>query len=80
VIGPATSAPFRLTLFGGFALKDSEGQLIALGLRKAEGLLAYIATMPDHAASRETLATLLWGDFAQAKARQNLRQTLLDLS
>ena len=77
---PATPAPFRLTLFGGFALKDSEGQPIALGLRKAEGLLAYIATVPDHAASRESLATLLWGDFAQAKARQNLRQTLLDLS
>ncbi|HMB76161.1 MAG TPA: AAA family ATPase [Kiloniellaceae bacterium] len=76
----AVERPFRLALFGGFTLKDPEGRLITLGLRKAEGLLAYVAAAPDQVASRETLASLLWGDFSQTKARQNLRQTLLDLS
>ena len=70
---------FRLTLFGGFTLRDPEGQLITLSLRKAEGLLAFLATEPHQVASRESIASMLWGEFAQAKSRQNLRQTLLDL-
>src|SRR5215213_6922647 len=45
--------------------------------RKARGLLAYLAMAPGHAASREELATLLWGECSDQQARQSLRQSLL---
>ena len=73
-------AKLRLRLLGGFHLEHESGEPIALHLRKAEGMLAYLAVAEGHAASRERLATLLWGEFAQARARQSLRQTLLGLT
>ena len=74
------SQTLRLRLFGGFQLETSDGQLITINLRKAEALLAYLAVVPGQRASRETLATLLWGEFEQHRARQSLRQTLLALT
>src|SRR5262249_59717082 len=57
------------------------GRPMALGLRskKARALLAYLAMKPDWRASREELATLLWGDTSDAQARHSLRQCLLSL-
>jgi TolB-like protein/DNA-binding SARP family transcriptional activator len=39
-------------------------------------LLAYLAMSADQAASREELATLLWGECSDQQARQSLRQAL----
>jgi DNA-binding SARP family transcriptional activator len=69
----------HLRLFGGFRLEDEDGRPIPFALRKAEALLAYLAASAGQSAPRETLATLLWGDFAQPRARQSLRQVLLAL-
>ena len=70
----------RLSLFGGFHLKDSKGQTISISLRKGEALLAYVATAPGLSATREKLATLFWGESDQHRARQSLRQVLFALT
>lgn len=70
----------RLRLFGDFALEDPSGRPIALPLRKAEAVLAYLALAPDRSSTREKLAGLLWGDSDQQRARHNLRQVLFALS
>lgn len=75
-----TSGPLRLRLFGGFHLEDAAGRPVALKLRKAEALLAYVAISSGHAAARQELAALLWGESEQPRARQSLRQVLLALS
>ncbi|HYH21147.1 MAG TPA: BTAD domain-containing putative transcriptional regulator [Azospirillum sp.] len=48
-------------------------------VRKAMGLLAYLALRPDQAQSREKLAGLLWGDSPDAQARSSLRQVIATL-
>ncbi|MGH7720719.1 MAG: BTAD domain-containing putative transcriptional regulator, partial [Gemmatimonadaceae bacterium] len=47
--------------------------------RKQLSLLAYLGRRPHGAASRAALAALLWEDREGAKARQSLRQALLEL-
>lgn len=75
------AACIRLRLLGRFAASvegDAPRSLDISGkLRRA--LLAYLAMQPDFAETRERLAALLWGDSSDAKARQSLRQCLLDL-
>ncbi|MCW0235206.1 MAG: hypothetical protein OJJ21_16515 [Ferrovibrio sp.] len=63
--------PFRVMAAGG-AVGDGLG-------RKAQALLAYLAATPGHRASRERLASLLWGERFDEQARQSLRQTLMAL-
>ena len=69
----------ELQLFGVFRLLDGEGQEIPLRSAKLRALVAYLALHPDRAIKRETLAGLLWGESADAQARQSLRQALLGL-
>src|SRR5215468_1430692 len=52
---------------------------LRISSRKACALLAYLAMHPDRRASREHLATVLWGDRRDEHARQSLRQCLLSL-
>ncbi len=73
------AARLRLALFGGFHLSNGQGRPLHVGLRKARGLLAYLALAPGGRASRDSLAGLLWGDFEDARARHSLRQCLLHL-
>jgi adenylate cyclase len=70
-----------LRLLGAFAVEVNVGRPISVALRskKARALLAYLAMKPDWRASREELATLLWGDTTDAQARHSLRQCLLSL-
>jgi DNA-binding SARP family transcriptional activator len=76
---PPAGQPARLDLLGPFRLAV-DGENIAEGLgRKAQALLAYLAAVPDHRASRERLANLLWGERFDEQARQSLRQTLMAL-
>ncbi|MFQ6017019.1 MAG: BTAD domain-containing putative transcriptional regulator [Kiloniellaceae bacterium] len=70
----------RLHLFGGFHLKDANGKTISVPLRKGEALLGYLATAVGQSASREKLASLLWGESDQQRARQSLRQVLFALT
>lgn len=69
----------RLTLFGRFALTDSNGAEIALKSRKAKALLAYLGMSDGMSRSREEIMALLWSDRAETQARGSLRQVLSGL-
>ena len=47
--------------------------------RKEAVLLAYLCSSPHRTASRDLLASLLWEDRDESRARQSLRQALLEL-
>ena len=67
----------QLSMLGKLVLHDSQGAVTALP-RRALVLLAYVARTRAPV-SRALLATLLWGDRPEARARHSLRQALLQL-
>lgn len=69
----------ELQLLGGFAVKLKERSVDGFRSAKSRGLLAYVAAQPDRDHSRETLATLLWGDLPDTSAKTNLRVELSNL-
>jgi DNA-binding SARP family transcriptional activator len=54
---------------------ELDGTPIEIDRRKAVALVAYLA-VTGHEHSRDTLATLLWPDYDQTRARGALRRTL----
>jgi predicted ATPase/DNA-binding SARP family transcriptional activator len=59
---------------------DSDGVPLRLSRRKAMALLAYLAVGgPDRFHSRDALATLLWPEHDQSRARHGLRSALSSL-
>ena len=74
-MGPGTT-DLRLYCFGGFNLVTNN-TAINLGSRKANALFIYLAIESPQSFSRSHLAGLLWSDFSEDRARQNLRQTML---
>lgn len=54
---------------------ERDGTIIHLPRRKVESLLAYLLLHPEPQ-SRDQLATLFWGDSADAQARHSLRTAL----
>lgn len=59
-----------------------DDQLVPVERRKATALLAYLAVNDlrhSQAYSRESLSTLLWPDYHQAKAFSNLRRTIWEI-
>lgn len=68
----------KLYLFGAPRL-EIEGQAIDLNLRKAWGLLSYVV-LNAQVHSRDSLATMFWGESDQRTARANLRRTLYRLN
>jgi TolB-like protein/DNA-binding SARP family transcriptional activator/Tfp pilus assembly protein PilF len=71
-----STAGIRLRLLGRLALARGDDLPVRLSTRKAGALIAYLAMKEDQAASREELATLLWGSCSDQQARQSLRQAL----
>src|SRR5216683_376378 len=69
----------HLRLLGPFRARLGTGAPLSLPTRKTEAVLAYVALAPGHTVTRQTLATLLWGDMAEEQARHNLRQALFAL-
>ncbi|MEO6055840.1 MAG: AAA family ATPase [Gemmatimonadales bacterium] len=75
---PVSSSPLLLLRTLGEVCLD--GATPALASRRKElTLLAFLARRAPRAAKRAELASLLWEDRADTKARQSLRQALLDL-
>jgi TolB-like protein len=72
-------AQVRLTLFGGFAARRSDGEAVTLPTRKAEAVLALLACRPGEAQLRERLTALLWGERGDQQARHSLSQTLTSI-
>jgi DNA-binding SARP family transcriptional activator len=73
-LGPI--APLRLQLFGGFEARLGSGEPLVFPTKKSRALLAFLALGPGERHSRDKLASLLWGDMAEAQARQNVRKAL----
>lgn len=73
-------ACIRLRLLGRPVLTcGADPTPVRLSTRKVTALVGYLATSPDQSASREELATLLWGSCSDQQARQSLRQALVFL-
>ncbi|MCB0168060.1 MAG: hypothetical protein KDI79_27785, partial [Anaerolineae bacterium] len=70
--------PFKLYLFGPPRLEHA-GETLAVGRRKGLALLVYLA-VTNRAQHRDALATLLWPDSSQRRARGSLRQVLSELN
>ena len=72
---------FILRVFGGLAAGQDEAcrPPIVFSTRKVGALLSFLALSPQQSASREHLATLLWGNSSEKQARQSLRQALASL-
>src|SRR5262245_21580967 len=68
-------ARLNLVLFGGFRATIG-ARRVALPLKKAQALLAFLALSPSQRQTRERLAALFWGDTPDEHARNSLRQTL----
>src|SRR5438128_12664597 len=68
-----------LRLLGAFTVEVNAACSVSVAVRskKARALLACLAMKPDGRASREELATLLWGDTRDGQARHSLRQCLV---
>jgi DNA-binding SARP family transcriptional activator len=69
----------RLRVLGRFAIELEDGAKVRIRARKSRALLAYLALQPDQTAERELLATLLWGNCPDHRARHSLRQCLVSL-
>src|SRR5262245_46113111 len=68
-----------VTLFGGFDARLTSGEAPRLRTRKSQALLAYLAMRPGQPHSRDKLASLLWADKSEGRARDGLRHALLIL-
>jgi len=77
----ASSTKVFVRLFGPFAVEAQGARPVPLAVvsRRGRALIAYLAMQPGYRASREHLATLLWGDSGDAQARQSLRQCVASL-
>jgi adenylate cyclase len=69
-----------LKLLGPFAVRAAGGEPIDLSGKKIRALLGYLATEGGRAHSRERLASLLWAETGDERARHNLRQALSKLN
>jgi len=66
----------RLGVLGPFEAQWSDGEPLDISSKKAQALLAYLAVESGRSHTRDHLATLLWSDTGDERARHNLRQTL----
>jgi DNA-binding SARP family transcriptional activator len=67
---------YELRCLGEATLRDPNGKLVHFRSRKHLALLIYMALNSDRAHRRERLASLLWTDSDEAKARHSLSQAL----
>ncbi|MEP6689890.1 MAG: AAA family ATPase [Gemmatimonadaceae bacterium] len=72
------SRQYALFSLGELRLIDPDGRTISRR-RKPLVVLAYLCRKAPRAVSRAELVELLWGEREEAKARQSLRQALLEL-
>ena len=66
----------RLNVLGPFEAQWTDGEPVGLTTKKAQALLAYLAVERARLHTRDQLATLLWSDRNDDRARHNLRQAL----
>jgi DNA-binding SARP family transcriptional activator len=72
-------AKLEISLLGSFQVLLNGTPVTAFESVKVRALLAYLAAENARAHTRESLATLLWPDWPQQSAMNNLRYALADL-
>ena len=72
-------SPLKITLLGGFSVKQDAQPITKFRSAKSRALVAYLASLPDQEHPRSLLATLFWGDFPDKSAKTNLRIELSSL-
>lgn len=65
-----------LSLLGPFEARWKDGEDLQLTGKKTQGLVTYLGVESGRRHSRNELATLLWGETGQDRARHNLRQAI----
>jgi TolB-like protein/Tfp pilus assembly protein PilF len=70
----------RLKLLGPFEASGSDGKPVDLAGKKIQALVGYLGVEWSRAHSREALASLLWAETGDERARHNLRQALSKLT
>jgi DNA-binding SARP family transcriptional activator len=74
------AAPYRLALLGGVTAHAAvSGSPVTPSRRKSQALLAYLALHAGQPQPRDKLAALLWSEAPARRARQSLRQALLEV-
>ena len=73
------NTPLKIALFVSFQVSLNGRSLTDFATDKARALLVYLLIEHQQPHRRESLATLLWPDQPDARARQNLRQALSNL-
>ena len=66
----------RLNVLGRFEAQWADGEPVDFTSKKAQALVAYLAVESGRAHTRDQLATLLWSETGDERARHNLRQAL----
>jgi DNA-binding SARP family transcriptional activator len=66
----------QFSVLGRFEARWSDGEPADLTTKKAQALLAYLAVERARPHTRDQLATMLWADTGDERARHNLRQAL----
>jgi len=66
----------EVRLLGGLHLTLGQKAIARLGTQKTQALFAYLVMHSGQMLSREQMASLLWGDFPEERARHSLRQAL----
>jgi len=69
------ASALQLNVLGRFELRAG-GEPVAPPAKKAQAILAYLAVEDSRPNTRERVATLLWGDKSDERARHNVRQAL----
>lgn len=69
----------KINLFGKFTAQRAEQSLSGFDVFRTQELFSYLLVRRDRPHTRETLATLLWGETPSEKAKKYLRQTLWHL-
>ncbi len=70
------SKTVTVRVFGGFALEGPDDRQIVPKHQKVSALIGYLALSTPHAATRSSLAGLLWSNAPEDRARMSLRQCL----
>ena len=69
----------ELLFLGPFQVSIDGKPVVAFASSKVRALLAYLSVEADRPHARESLAGLLWPDWPQRSAMNNLRYALADL-
>jgi DNA-binding SARP family transcriptional activator len=79
MLGRRKMAPLHISLFGRLRCTTDRRPVGGIEARKVQELLVYLLLHRAHPCTRESLATLLWGEHNDAQARKYLRQALWQL-